>query len=181
MTHDDLVEAGRQWLLRPHRLNSVEIKSGHCFGRGACSLVLTEIVTQVSETPDVIGWYGTASVILEAKVSRSDFLADQKKPFRRYPKNGMGRFRYYIAPRALIKPSELPGGWGLIEVSDGKTRVVHGSWAFETRSDYEVAILLSLIRRFEIEPGRHTSIRVYTTHIDEPTATATIEPNKEGS
>ena len=40
------------------------------------TVVATELSTAASETPDVIGWHGMAeSILIECKVSRSDFLS----------------------------------------------------------------------------------------------------------
>src|SRR5690606_27391155 len=69
------------------------------------------------EIPDVIGFRDDGSFVLEAKTSRSDFLCDRKKPFRINPKEGLGDWRFYIAPEGLIKTNELPPMWGLIEVN----------------------------------------------------------------
>lgn len=171
-THDELVEIGRKWLLRPW-----VGKDGH--GHSACSVILTEITTGAWESPDVLGWNGHFSVLLEAKVSRADFLKDKKKSFRGDPGLGMGRQRYFIVPSKLITVDELPKNWGLIEVSPkGKTRVKHNSSVFETRASAEITVLLSLIRRLKVEPGKHVSIRAYT--IDngkEPKATVTLKNN----
>ena len=59
------------------------------------------------------------SILVEAKASRSDFLADKNKLFRQYPEQGMGSFRYFICPKELIMPADLPEKWGLVWV-DGK-------------------------------------------------------------
>lgn len=69
------------------------------------------------EQPDVMGLtaYGE-SIIVEVKVSRSDFLADQKKPWRANPEMGMGDERVYLAPEGLLKLSDIPYGWQLWEV-----------------------------------------------------------------
>lgn len=67
-----------------------------------------------AERPDVIGWdFQGKSTVLEVKVHRGDFLADKHKPWR---KDGvaLGQRRYYVAPKGLIDPSELPDGWGLV-------------------------------------------------------------------
>ena len=69
----------------------------------------------ISELPDAFGMgLNGVSVVVEVKVSRSDFLADKKKPFRVKPEEGMGDFRYYCAPQGVIALDELPNGWGLI-------------------------------------------------------------------
>ena len=87
------------------------------------SVVLPEFYTWNSELPDVIAFNRDCSTVIECKVSRADFLKDAKKSFRLQPNSGMGDFRYYVAPKGLIKPEELPYRWGLIEILDsGKLR-----------------------------------------------------------
>lgn len=94
-------------------------------GRGGpgCTIALAETGNCVSgEIPDAIGWHprhGTHafSVVVEVKVSRSDFLADAKKPHRKDGATGMGNYRYFLAPQGVIQLEEVPKGWGLIEVN----------------------------------------------------------------
>jgi len=180
LSHDQLVETGRRWLIKSRYQGKV---LGY---RPGCGLVLTEIATSISETPDVIGWYGRRSILLEAKASRADFKADSNKLFRSVSEMGIGMQRYYIAPKGMIAIDELPGGWGLIEVSGGpdsggcKTRVVRESNVFSYKKENEIAILLSLIRRLDVHAGKHVSIRAYTIKTSkEPRATATF--TREGS
>ena len=75
------------------------------------------------ECPDVIGWRDGHSILIECKVSRSDYLADRKKKFRAKPEMGMGDARLFLAPPGVIRPDELPQGWGLLVAEDGKVRV----------------------------------------------------------
>lgn len=58
------------------------------------------------EQPDAIGFRNLASCLIEVKCSRSDFLADKKKPFRRMPSEGMGDWRFFMAepPQQNAKP-----------------------------------------------------------------------------
>lgn len=89
------------------------------------------VCLQVSEIPDAIGWNYCKSCIVEVKVSHSDFLADQKKPFRSNGE-GMGNYRYYLCPENLISENELPKGWGLIYVDkNGRTKEVRESEFFD--------------------------------------------------
>ena len=89
-------------------------------GRG---IVLSEQYCVTGEVPDVIGWKARCqSVLVECKVSRSDFLADASKPFRLRPEQGLGSQRLYMAPSGMIAPEELPKHWGLLEC---KGREVH--------------------------------------------------------
>ena len=109
LTHKQLVEAAYKWVLK----------------RGSCGVAFKELVTTSSEIPDVIGFGGWGhSVLIECKVSRSDFFADRQKPFR-ISGRGMGKYRLFCTPVGLIKPSELPEKWGLLEVrDDGKAVAV---------------------------------------------------------
>lgn len=68
------------------------------------------------ERPDAIGWRDGISILIECKASHADFLADRKKPFRAETDNqqGMGDWRFYLCPPEIIKPEELPEGWGLL-------------------------------------------------------------------
>jgi hypothetical protein len=96
-SHSDLIQIGANWL---H-------KKGH-------KVVLKELTACTLETPDVLGFKYGQSFLLEAKCSRSDFLADKRKVFRRSPELGMGNYRSFICPADLIKPDELPEKWGLL-------------------------------------------------------------------
>jgi hypothetical protein len=100
MTHEKLVMRAVAWL------------------RGyGCGVVLSEQSCVSGETPDAIGWKRAChSVVVECKVTRADFLADREKPFRRKPQIGMGCERYYLTSAELLKPDELPAGWGLLEL-----------------------------------------------------------------
>lgn len=115
-------------------------------------------VTSWGEQPDVIGFRNGASCLLEAKCSRSDLLADHKKPFRLEPEKGMGDWRFYICEPGVINIADLPEGWGLLHVTNGRVRKVHGwpgniSWVitdakpFRANKQAECDVLLSALRR----------------------------------
>lgn len=122
MNHADAVRLAADWLKRPA-----------CRKGPGCQVVVTEskIGWNNGEIPDALGFragvYQEASVLVECKASRADFLADAKKPHRTDAKRGMGLYRYYLAPAGVIRVDELPPGWGLIEVTDrGTLKVVCG-------------------------------------------------------
>ena len=80
---------------------SSEPSSG-CAIRYRCGIILSEQYCASGEVPDVIGWKGSCqSVLVECKVSRSDFLADANKPFRLKPEEGLGSRRFYMAAGRL--------------------------------------------------------------------------------
>lgn len=137
MTHAQLVEKAVRWL-RGYR----------------CGVVLSEQACVSGEMPDAIGWKGAChSVLVECKVTRSDFLADRAKPFRVKPGKGVGCERFYLVPPGLIRGEELPLGWGLLEAQRGSVEMVRAS-AKNLRSAtgfrYEMNLLLASLRRVEI-------------------------------
>lgn len=113
MTHSALCRLAVDWLMRPASRR----------GPG-CLTAVSETANAINgEIPDAIGWRpyshnGCGSTLVEVKISRSDFLADAKKPHRGQPQIGMGTYRYYMAPAGLIALEELPSRWGLIEVTE---------------------------------------------------------------
>lgn len=124
MNHRDLCEIGARFLKRPESAN------GH-----GCHFTLIEAACY-GENPDVFGFrhgirgHDVGTILLEAKTSRSDFLIDRKKPHRINPETGVGKWRYYICPTDLIKPTELPEKWGLIYVNGrGHCNIVAGAMA----------------------------------------------------
>lgn len=92
-----------------------------------CRVVLREpfkAAVYTGEQPDVIGWRDGLSILIECKVSRSDFLADRSKPFRKQPELGMGDFRLYLAPPGVLTADDMPEGWGLLVAHDRRIEVV---------------------------------------------------------
>ena len=137
MTHEQLVTRAVAWLRR--------------YG---CGVVLSEQSCASGETPDAIGWKRAChSVVVECKVSRADFLADREKPFRQKQNLGMGCERFYVAPAGLIAGSELPAGWGLLELRGREVRLVTPS-SKDLRSARgfrrEMNLLLASLRRVEV-------------------------------
>jgi hypothetical protein len=141
VTHQKLVQRAVAWL-RSYR----------------CGVVLSEQGCVSGEVPDAIGWKRTShSVLVECKVSRADFLADHEKPFRHKPELGVGCERFYLGLAGLIRLGELPAGWGLLELRNGKIEVLRRSapnHRSSTGFGYEMNLLLASLRRVElrIEP-----------------------------
>ncbi|MGO4801166.1 adenylosuccinate synthase [Pseudomonas sp. W22_MBD1_FP4] len=120
MTHAELCEIAKKWVVRPNS------QRGH-----GCHVALSECRSGWGgEMPDTIGFRAasnlTETVLVEVKVSRSDFLADARKPHRA-DGAGMGLYRYYMCPEGLIQPEEVPARWGLLWVgARGKVTAVLG-------------------------------------------------------
>ena len=135
LTHSKIIEYSRKVLKR----------SGMMW---KCGITFAELSTAISETPDVLGFYSGGASLIEAKASRSDFLGDKKKPFRKNPEMGMGNYRFYACPTGLIKEEELPNKWGLIYVSTkGRCTVKKKPEWQESRTRAELGFMYSIIRR----------------------------------
>lgn len=162
MTHEELVEIARRWLMRQYRSGAPE-------GHSGCPVVITELSTWggYGEIPDAIGFSYSQmkSIIVECKASLSDFRADKGKVFRSpsCPDFGMGDQRYYLAPEGIILESELPEGWGLVEIhADGKTYMKCPSKHWPKCAKAEINLLVSVLCRLKIEPEGHVAIRAFT-------------------
>ena len=153
-SHSDLVEIGAKWLAK------------------RCSVVVTEMVTYANENPDGLGFTTTKTTLIECKANRADFLADKKK-FVRYqrPQQGMGTLRYYLCPKGLIKPEELPDNWGLLWVNEeGKIRQRVKATRQKKNLKDENIVLISAIRRLGPSSIKQIGVKYYTI----PTKTATL-------
>lgn len=118
--------------------------------RQSC-VIMAEFVTAAQEIPDIIIWgSGAHSTLIECKVSRSDFLSDKSKFFRRQEDYGMGEHRYYAAPKGIISLDELPYGWGFLEVDNKFVRKLVEPIQKESNKNKECLMLISALRRLEI-------------------------------
>lgn len=144
VTHKLLVQAAAKWLRSTQK----------------CSVVLAEMVCYAPSIPDAIGWQsanGGWSILVECKVSRSDFLADRKKLIHALPDSHPGQERWYFTPKGLLDPRELPEGWRLAEYHAGRVyiRTLQSGPRFRYqlvagRAQAEVPFLVSALRRHQI-------------------------------
>ena len=143
MTHKELTEKAAKWL-KKHTQN-IRVAN--------CPLVVTDFVAMngTGETPDVLGWNYCYSVLIEVKMSRSDFHRDKRKRFKKEVDMGMGQFRYYCCPTGLLKPEEMPDGWGLLYAHQKpktiRIEIVKVADKLPANLDAERSMLLSIIRR----------------------------------
>lgn len=137
MLHSTLVETGVRWLGR------------------RCSVVLYEFAAAGDENPDVIGWAsGADSILIECKLTRSDFLRDATKTVRKNPRAGMGQRRYYLCPPEVIQVKDLPPKWGLLWTAKGHIVVKREARGHAERNLVaEVRFLGSMLRRAQIRIG----------------------------
>lgn len=163
-THQELCSLAVNWLQRaPGR-------SGP-----ACQVAFSEAKCGWNgEIPDAIGFRTVTedegSVVVEVKVSRADYLADRAKAHRQDSALGMGLYRYFMTPEAIISPHELPQGWGLIEVSPkGVLRVLAGHvlckraeqaiWRHERALHREWLLLAAMLSRVGNVEALHTELK----------------------
>lgn len=117
----------------------------------ACPVVISELATANHETPDVIAFHGAGgSILVECKVSRSDFLADRNKSFRRDPESGMGDVRYFATPPGVIRTEDDLEDWGLLEIHERCVKVAREPQHQAANKRAEVKLLMSSIRRLQI-------------------------------
>lgn len=156
MTHARLSEIACAWLKRP------------IGNKGpACQIAMIEVGGLYGgERADAWGYrwgYNGGSVLVEVKVSRSDFLADAKKPHRNGEVLGMGTYRYYMCPEGIITLDDLPYGWGLLWVnSRGHVKLMAGHvcmlqglngpgaeqvWAHRKNDQLELEMLAHILSR----------------------------------
>lgn len=135
-SHAELCHIGEKWLRNK-----------------GCGAVIVELRTAASEQPDVIGWQGHHSMLIECKTSPDDFRADLKKPSRVMPDLGPGQLRYYLAAAGVIPIQKIPSGWGLLEWVKGRVYVSREAEQVGSPSVYrdrqEIAILASALRRLQ--------------------------------
>ncbi|MDH4602478.1 MULTISPECIES: adenylosuccinate synthase [Pseudomonas syringae group] len=159
MTHAELCETAKKWLVRPNSLR------GH-----GCHVALSECRSGWGgEMPDAIGFRAagrtTETVVVEVKCSRADFLADAKKPHRA-DGEGMGLYRYFMCPEGLIQPDEVPGRWGLLWVNGrgkitamlgpvamsnncGTFEAAAGPWQHLRNTEREMWLLIRVMARID--------------------------------
>jgi hypothetical protein len=61
------------------------------------------------------------TIAYEIKVSRSDFLHEIRNPLKRAQGLKLSNYFYFVTPKGLVKPEEIPPETGLIEVNDDLT------------------------------------------------------------
>ncbi len=149
-THSQLVDLARIWLSR------------------RCSVVITEMCGAGREEPDAIGWDWKHSILVECKVSKTDFRADQRKSYRRGKDDpdwevGMGEERYYLAPKGMITPAMLADErWGILETDGKKIRKTKDAGRFPVDLKAERSLLLSAVRRIGEQHPKCMSVKFYT-------------------
>ena len=106
--HEKLCQKGVMWLKR----NGFTVAAMNVWAAGS------------RERVDCVGYRQQCAVLIEAKISRADFLADKNKPER--VSGGIGTYRFYLTPPGLLTAQDLPSGWGLLELRGKSVDMIHG-------------------------------------------------------
>lgn len=138
LTHEDLRKMAVKWLTVT----------------GRCAVVLSELVayTHTCEVPDAIGWYNGTSMLIECKVSRSDFFRNAEKIAHRNGMEMMGNRRYFLTPKGLVTEVDMARfpGYGLLEVTESGSVKVAIQPVFKAGATRdEIAMLVSALRRIK--------------------------------
>ena len=119
---------------------------------GKCQYVVCEL-ERAGECPDAFGFGGSHSQLVEVKVSRSDFLSDKKKSWRKNPELGIGEYRSYLCPSGVIGKEDLPEKWGLLwGDEDGNIVEIAAPQPQASNNFEEMQLAASLLRRNGITP-----------------------------
>ena len=74
----------------------------------------------------------------------------------------MGNKRYYIAPKGMITPEELPEKWGLVEPREQNMRTIRSAkWFMDKSNNSEISLLVSAMRRIKGMMPRGVSVKSY--------------------
>ena len=153
-----------------------DIVAAYLMTAGRIRIVCKEARSKHREVPDIYAVDRKGTYMVEVKVSHKDFLADSRKPFRRRPKEGVGKWRYYACPEGIIKPEEVPVKWGLIYVyDDGRVEIIKGKkfpgdkdenkYTFQQNYELEYWMVYALIRK-AVSWGIGSDA-VWTYHMDD--------------
>lgn len=171
-THAELNEIARRWLLRAQS------------GRGpGCNIALKEVgALYDTEIADAWGYrwgYDGCSVLVEVKVSRSDFLRDKHKPHRVPGVPALGDFRYYMCPEGLLTLDDMPEGWGLLWVnSRGHVKVMAGHVATHLSELYGAGRILEDCWRHPVNYIKERGLLAYMLNrVGDPDAV--LQENRE--
>ena len=158
--HYELCVEGAKWLHR-RKFDWQKCQKKDCYRSEFCQhcrqiydYVAVELCVYGAENTDVWGYScgDSSSAVIEVKASHSDFLADKKKWWRS-KEAGDGGFqagsrRWFLCPEGVIKPDELPEGWGLLYWDGKKIRhIVAPTITNRNTSRADLIILTSILRR----------------------------------
>ena len=174
--HYELCVEGAKWLHR-RKYDWQKCQKKDCYRSEFCEhcrqiydYVAVELCVYGAENTDVWGYScgDSSSAVIEVKTSHSDFLADKKKWWRSKEAEDRGfqagTRRWFLCPEGVIKPDELPEGWGLLYWDGKKIRhIVAPTITNRNTSRADLIMLTSILRREgfkkKVYNYRHTNPR----------------------
>lgn len=140
--HYKLCEEGARWLRRKQNCERWETPWKY---------IAVELNVYGTENADVWATNGWSSIVVEVKTSRSDYHADFKKKYHSeiWRDQVPGNYRYFLVPRGLISPDELPDGHGLLEWESGRIVRTKAAAYRQVTNRADLIYLCSILRREE--------------------------------
>ena len=148
ITEGEMIElTHREACIRAAKFLRSKLRTGISHKFSVCEL------ERCGECPDAFAFGSSFTELIEVKVSRSDFLQDKNKIYRRYPERGLGQLRSYMCPTGLIKENELPLNWGLFYINEkGKIEEIKRAKLQKSNHVEEIVLISSIMIREGIKP-----------------------------
>ena len=165
--HYNLCLEGAKWLKRKKNAERFETPWKY---------IAVELCVYGCENPDIWAFNGWSTIVVEVKTSRSDFKNDKKKWWRMpgHEQCIAGNYRYYLVPKGLLKPDDLPEGVGLLEY-DGKNIERTIKAARKTVSNHADGIIMaSILRREGFKEGIYNYRNIPSNDTEDNEAEQTI-------
>ena len=85
------------------------------------------------------------SIAFEVKLTKGDFKKEMDEPKKRVPAMRLSNQFYFVAPRGVLAPMEIPEDCGLMVVQDGKLRQLKEA-PRRDRDDLPMEFVASILR-----------------------------------
>lgn len=151
--HYHLCEEGAKWLKRRRNAERYETPWQY---------IAVELCVYGCENPDIWAFNGWSTIVVEVKVSRSDFHNDKKKWWMadEFKTCVAGNYRYYLTPKGLLEQDDLPQGVGLLEYDEDTAAITRTIRAERCdRSNHADMIIMASILRRENFPKKIFNFR----------------------
>lgn len=140
------VLSAEEWAL----LTEVPLRTSHDPSRSASYWNTNQRTIDVMMVRNWGGGDGFWRVAFEVKVSRSDYRNETDA--KRAPAEASAHQCYYLTPAGLIRPEELPVGWGLMEVHADE-RSYAGARGWPVGDPLRGALVKTRVRAFKRTPS----------------------------
>ena len=105
--------------------------------------------------------------IIEVKVSRSDWLRELRDPAKAEAAHQLGDRFIVAAPAGIVQTGELPPGWGLIEVTPKRVRMVAQPAAVKRkRTEFPAGFVIAMLRAAGAAATETSEDRVIRARVD---------------